>query len=98
MALAGHYLATGEVMGSEMDCDATFIVEGNVLTGTILTMGNKVEILDGVAEGDHFKCACKVPTPMGKMKIKLEGDVKGDDLEFTLRNPMGKATFVGKRV
>lgn len=98
MALAGRYLAKGEVMGTDMDCDCNFTVEGNVLTGTMVTMGNKVDILDGEADGDHFKCKCKVPSPMGKMKIKIEGDVNGDDIEFILRNPMGKAKFVGKRV
>lgn len=98
MALEGKYMASGSVMGSDMDCEATLHVEGNVLTGTMLTMGNLVEILDGVADGDSFKCACKVPTPMGEMKIKLEGSVSGDDIEFTLRNPMGKSKFVGKRI
>lgn len=98
MALAGKYYATGVVMGSEMDCEATFIVNGNVLTGTMLTMGNLVEILDGEVDGDNFKCACKVPTPMGQMRIKLNGTVTGDVIEFTLKNPMGKSAFTGKRV
>lgn len=98
MALEGKYMAHGTVMGSDMDCEATFHVEGNALTGTMLTMGCLVDILDGVADGDNFKCACKVPTPMGEMKIKLEGSVTADDIQFTLRNPMGKSVFTGKRV
>lgn len=98
MGVAGKYSATGVVMGSDMDCNANFIVEGNVLTGTILTMGNLVEILDGEVDGDTFKCACKVPTPMGQMRIKLNGTVTGDEIEFTLKNPMGKSVFTGTRV
>lgn len=98
MALEGKYMAQGTVMGSDMDCEATLHVEGNVLTGTMLTMGCLVDILDGEADGDNFKCACKVPTPMGEMKIKLAGTVTGDDIQFTLRNPMGKSTFTGKRI
>ena len=96
--VAGNYTASGVIMGSDMETDIHYEVDGNVLTGTMVVLGEKIEVLEGTVEGDEFHHQCKVPTPMGKMKIKIDGKVDGDNISFILKNPMGKAEFVGKRV
>ena len=96
--VAGKYLASGVIMGSDMETEIEYIVEGNTLTGTMVVMGTKIEVLEGTVDGDTFKHQCKVPTPMGQMKIKIDGKVEGDDISFIIKNPMGKSPFTGKRI
>lgn len=97
MAVAGNYWASGSIMGNSAESELTFAVDGNVLTGTIFIMNNEAEILDGEVDGDNFTAAFDVSSPMGSMRIKMAGTVTGDDIEFMLRTPMGKAKFNGKR-
>ncbi len=96
--VAGKYVAEGEIMGSEMESEIEYIVDGSTLTGSMVVLGSKIDVVDGVVDGDHFKHICHVDTPMGKMKVKIDGNVNGDDITFTLKAPLGKSAFTGHRV
>jgi len=94
----GKYVANGFVMGTEMESHIDYHVEGNVLTGTMSVLDNVIEVLEGTVEGDNFKHLCQVPTPVGEMRVKIEGTVSGDEITFTIKNPMGKSVFKGNRI
>ncbi|MFV0519485.1 MAG: hypothetical protein ACK5LY_04345 [Lachnospirales bacterium] len=94
----GNYIAKGKVMGSEMESHIEYLVEGATLTGKMVVMGNTVDVEKGNVDGDSFTHLCHVPTPMGKMKVKVAGSINGDDISFILQSPMAKSEFVGKRI
>ena len=98
MALAGKYLVKGSVMGVPLDCDVDFHVEGTELTGTFFVQGEYHDVLNGVANGDSFTCSTKLPTPMGKQRVKMEGEVVDDELTMRIRSVLGVITFKGDRV
>ena len=96
--VAGNYKAQGNIMGSVMETDITYEVNGDVLTGTKLVWKEIVAVEEGIVEGNHFKYICHVTTLMGKLKVKVEGDVIGDEITFTLKSAIGNSKFKGTRV
>ena len=86
---SAKYLVHGKVMGEEGDSEVDLIVNGDVVTGTVTVMGERVAIEDGIADGNTFKCKSQIPTPMGQMRIKMTGEIENDILTLTIKNPMG---------
>ena len=84
-------------MGKEMQCQLDFQVDGNVLSGTMEVSGGKIEILDGTVDGDAFKYRSELTTPIGAIKVTIEGTVNGDDISFVLKNAFAKTEFNGHR-
>jgi len=94
----GKYVANGIIMGTEMESHIDYHVDGNSLTGTMSVQDNVIEVLNGTVDGDNFKHMCQVPSPIGEMRVKIEGSVNGDEINFIIKNPMGKSAFKGKRI
>lgn len=61
-------------------------------------MGATAEIGDGVLDGNHFYHTMKMKTPMGNMKIKVDGKLEGDMISGTLKAMMITMPFKGKRM
>lgn len=72
-------------------------VEGNVLTGTMLFMGKKLDIQDGVASKEGFSYGIHVKVMMRKMDATVSGTRDGDTLAGTVNNPIGSFAFTATR-
>jgi len=97
-SLEGTYKATIKTPMGTQDVVFNYHVEGNSLIGTVTFAGNTVEIENGKATPDGFTHQYRFKTPMGKIKVRVEGKVDGDKLLGNLKTPMGNVPFEGTRV
>ena len=96
-SLEGRYDIMVNVAGKDNPGYFCYHTEGSALTGTATAMGSTAEITDGSVDGNHFQHAMKMKTPMGMMKIKVDGTFDGDEIRGTLKAMMITMTFSGKR-
>ncbi len=94
----GKYRASGDVLGQHIESQINYRVQGNVLTGTVTVPDSVIQVQNGTVSGDSFTHQLEVPTLFGKVKVKVEGQVSGNDITLTLTSPMGNSVFKGKRV
>ena len=96
--IEGNYKATGTIAGKPVDGILELHVSGTELNGMMDFMGSKAEIQNGEVDGDSFKFASQVTIPVGNVRIKVNGEVKGDEISFTIKTPIGKFPLTGTRV
>lgn len=94
----GTYDVTVMVSGKPNKGSFDYFTEGNVLKGTATAMGNTGDVVEGAVDGDHFYHSMKMKTPMGKMKIKVDGHFDGDTITGTMKAMMITMPFTGKKI
>lgn len=94
----GKYEVAVEFGGKKQDGSFVYVTDGDRLTGTATAMGSTSEVMDGRIDGNHFSHAMRMRTPMGAMKIKVDGKLDGDTITGTFKVMMMTMSFVGKRV
>lgn len=97
-SLEGTYKATVKTPMGTQEVVFAYHVEGAVLTGTVTFAGNTAEIENGKATEGGFAHQYRMKTPMGKVKVQVEGKVDGDKILGHLKTPMGSLPFEGTRV
>lgn len=98
MALAGTYKVVVESMGNQAEGMVRIEERGGKLTGVVEAMGMNAEVEDFKATGSSFSGSIEGPTPLGTMRFKVNGAVKGDTIEGVLRAGLVGAKFKGTRV
>lgn len=76
-----------------------FIEENGAYTGTMVADGNDgdIPVTDIEVTGNDFKCATFVATPLGKLTVKLNGTVDGDNMTGKAHAKMMSMLFSGTR-
>lgn len=98
MAIDGTYKVSGAAKGVSLEGTIEAHTDGDKLTGTAHLMDADLPLQDGKVDGDNFTCTVEAPTPMGNLKFKVAGTVKGDTVEGTLKHLLVKANFSGTRI
>ena len=96
--ITGTYHVVGKMMGRDFDSHIRYVEDNGVLTGSVTFMDQEIAVIEGAVNGNSFKHKCIVDSPMGDMKIRIEGTVDGDDMTMQFRTPIFKTTLTGKRV
>lgn len=65
--------------------------------GKVKCMGKEAEFDDGTVDGDTFKFAAVMPTPLGKMDFKLDGKIDGDVFYAETDSKLGHIIIQGNR-
>ena len=98
MAIDGTYKVAGSAKGVDIEGTIDVQTDGDTLTGTAHLIDMDVPLEDGKVNGDDFTCTVTAPTPLGQLKFKVNGTVKGDTVEGTLKHLLVKAPFSGTRI
>lgn len=98
MAVDGTYKVTTRSAMGVQDGELTLATDGDKLTGKVMVMGMEVELQNGKAMEDSFEGTIEGDSPMGKMTMKVTGNVDGDKIKGTLQAKMGGAMFDGTRI
>lgn len=96
MALAGTYKVTVDFMGNKADGIVRIEENNGKYRGVVEAMGMTAEVEGFKASGSSFSGTIEGPTPMGTMRFKVSGTVKGDVIEGSLRAGLVGAKFKGK--
>jgi glycine cleavage system aminomethyltransferase T len=97
-SVAGKYeVEVSSPMGNQSGA-FDYKVDGDILTGTATALGKTVEIYDGTVIGNTFTHYMKMKSPMGRMKIRVSGKVKGDNITGEFKMILGAMQFSGVRV
>ena len=97
MAIEGFYkVVVASPMGKQ-EGSFNYKSEGYFLTGTATASGETVNIQDGKISGNDFEHTMKMKTPMGRMKVKVEGTLDGDKISGTFKLPIASMAFEGTR-
>lgn len=75
---------------------ATFKVDGEKLTGSLLSEAGEIP-LEGTVKENSFKVTFSVPTSSGTLSISMSGEVDGDSIKGTFDYGQGGGDFTGKR-
>lgn len=97
MAIDGTYNVITKAMTGKAEGVLELKTDGDKLTGVVHVMGMDVEIQDGKADGDSFSGFIEGQSPMGKMKMTVNGKVDGDKISGKLKARIGGAVFDGER-
>lgn len=97
-SLDGTYKATVQTPMGTQEVAFVYQVEGAVLTGTVTFAGNTAEIEQGKATEGGFAHQFRMKTPMGNVKVQVEGNLDGDRIVGHVKTPMGSVPFEGTRV
>lgn len=97
LELAGKWKAKVDTpMGAqEVEIDAH--VDGTSLSGTMVFMGKKLDIQDGIATKAGFSYEVHIKVMLKKLDAIVSGTRDGDTLTGTIENPMGVFAFTAER-
>ena len=97
--MEGKWELTVHTYMGDMVSFAEYVVEGDVLKGTVTDKSNgaKAEIVDGKFDGTNFSYELTIKTPIGEMKNELSGTVDGDSISGKSKNGMGEFDLTGVR-
>ena len=71
--------------------------DGTALTGTMVFMGKKLDVQEGVATQAGFSYKIVVKAMLKKMEAQVHGVREGDTIKGTVQSPMGTFDLEGKR-
>jgi len=97
MAIDGKWNITMQSPMGAREATAEFTAAGSELSGSFGGAAGTVP-LGGTVDGDKASWAAKVPSPMGEMELKFDGNVDGDALTGNVAfGAFGSGTFTGTR-
>ena len=67
------------------------------VTGTVDIMGTECDVKNGTLDGDVLKFETSVRTMFGSFKFDVTGQVKGDEIDFNMVNPMLTISTTAKK-
>jgi hypothetical protein len=94
--VAGKWKADFETRdGRKLSNTFTFVVDGETLTGTVLSSvsGQEVAIQDGTLKGDDINFFVVRNLGGNDVKMKYSGKVAGDTISFTVKAGDGDQAF-----
>lgn len=97
MAIDGTYDVIVSTMSGKEPGSMTLKAEGDVLTGSVTSSGETTDIT-GVVDGDFFEFESEINSLIGKLQVKIAGEVEGDEVSGRFKTPMGNLVFNGTRV
>jgi hypothetical protein len=95
-SLAGTWTLSFVTPGGNRDATANFKVDGDKLTGSLVSEMGEVPI-SGSVKGATFTFNIDVQGPNGNMSIKINGEQTGDALKGTIDFGQGVGDWTGKR-
>ena len=98
MTIDGFYKVVVNSPMGKQEGSFTYKAEGEILTGTATASGETVEVQDGIVKDNSFKHTMKMKTPMGRMKVKVEGTLDGNKISGTFKLPIASMSFEGTKV
>jgi carbon-monoxide dehydrogenase large subunit len=98
MNIEGHYNLTLKTPVGSQQGSLTLKVDGSKLSGELSNARGHVAFDGGTVKGDQIAFDTKIPTPLGRMKAHVTGQVQGDHLVGDARLPLGTAHIDGQRV
>ncbi len=96
--LDGMYTATVNTPMGAQQIEIDLKTDGTALSGTMVFMGKKLDIQEGVATQAGFSYKIVVKAMLKKMEAKVHGTREGDAIKGAVQSPMGTFDLEGKRV
>lgn len=94
--LAGKWNVVVHTYMGDQNSVHEYVVDGNVLTGTVIDggNGNTAEIQSGKIEGNKISYKFTLKIPIGEMEFNIEGTLQDDgSLKGSSSNAMGSFEF-----
>ena len=76
----------------------TITEEGGTYRGTMSRDDGSTEVEDLTVDGTTVSYKVDVPSPMGQLKVTMNGNVEGDKISGNVETPIGPIPFSGERV
>jgi NAD(P)-dependent dehydrogenase (short-subunit alcohol dehydrogenase family) len=95
--LDGTWKATVETPMGKQDIELDLRTDGTALAGTMVFMGKRIDVLEGVATAAGFRYRIQVKAMLKKMEATVTGTRDGDAVRGTVESPMGAFPFEGAR-
>lgn len=95
--LAGSYRATVDTPMGTQEVGFDLRTDGKALFGTMLFLGKKLEIEEGIATTAGFSYTIRVKVMLKKMEAHVSGTRSGDSIRGTIETPMGSFSFSGEK-
>ncbi|HTY82043.1 MAG TPA: hypothetical protein VMB24_04610 [Dehalococcoidales bacterium] len=98
MAIDGNYNMSIDSPMGKLDVKLVLKTSGNAVSGKAESVFIEGEFT-GQLNGDQVACEGTVNSPMGKMKLSFNGEIKGDDFNGKVKaGAFGTFPFKGKKV
>jgi len=97
MAIDGTYDVIVNTTAGKESGSMTLVADGDVLTGSVTAFGETTDIT-GEVDGDSFEFETEINSPVGKLQVKITGEVEDDEVSGRFKTPMGNLVFNGERV
>ena len=97
MDISGIYNIKIKTPFGDKEAKLELKVKENNLIGKLFTEKGDVEVNDGVVEGAKFTFSTTVQGPIGKMSVKISGEVIGDNLTAEAKLSLGTMQITGTR-
>lgn len=98
MSVSGTFAMTLHTPIGEQQGRLVLIERDGALSGTVSNPKGSAEFTGGTVSGGHVEFQAKLPTPLGRVKASVSGDVDGDVFTGTAKIPLGKVGIEGVRV
>jgi len=98
MSFDGTYKFSAKSIAGTQEGTMIIKVVGDVLTGKFTAMGTDADILDGKLNGNDFSGRTEANSPMGKMKLTINGTFEGARVSGKMKAPFGSISFSGEKV
>ncbi len=95
--IAGTYAITIEIPGQPIGATLNLNVQGDVLSGTMVSQLGTTQIKDGKATADGFSFLATVPFGGSSLDISVRGTVNGNQVSGTIDSAQGPVTFSGTK-
>lgn len=96
-SIAGTYTITVNIPDQPMPGTMTLVVNGDALTGSMVTELGASTIRSGKVTGDRFTFVASVEFGGMTMEITVNGSVSGNNISGSIASPQGDVPFSGTR-
>lgn len=97
MAISGTYITVANSPIGKQEGIMVLEADGDTLKGSITAMGASVDFQNGHVSGDAFEFDIEAKTPMGMVRITVNGKVTGDKISGSFITTYGEMPFEGTR-
>ena len=98
MSAIGSWKITVESPMGTTVSTLTITEEGGNYKGTMSRDDGSAEVEDLTVDGDTVSYKVDVPSPMGQLKVTMNGNIDGDKISGNVETPIGPIPFSGERV
>lgn len=98
MKIDGNYILTLNTPVGTQGGSLTLETDGTSLSGTLANARGSSDLAGGTISGGVVEFDTKIPTPLGRLKAHVTGEVDGDHFSGDAKLPLGTAHIEGDRV